>query len=165
MLQENIIKALNDQINKEFYSAYLYLAMAAQAEAMSLPGMGNWFRIQAQEELGHAMKIFRYVIEHGARVELEAVAKPPTTYESPLAMFEETLKHERTITQRIHSLVDQAIKAGDHATHSFLKWFVDEQVEEESNVATIVARLKMAQGPGALLFVDHQLGKRSAEAK
>ena len=161
MISKKMEKAINEQINKEIYSAYLYLAMAAQCENMGLKGFGNWFKVQYSEELTHAMKFFEYVNEQGGRVELSAIKQPPSEFKSPLAMFEQSYKHEQYVTQSIHGLVDLAIKEGDHATNSMLKWFVDEQVEEEANAQEIVTKMKMIGPSGSgILYLDGKLAKR-----
>jgi ferritin len=163
MISKKMEKALNEQINKEFYSAYLYLAMAAQCENLGLKGFGNWFKVQYTEELTHALKFFDYVSEQGGRVELASIKQPPVDFKSPLAMFEQSHKHEQYVTQSIHGLVDLAIKEGDHATHSMLTWFVDEQVEEEANALEIVTKLKMIGPSGSgVLYLDGKLAKRKA---
>lgn len=164
MISKKMEKALNQQINKEIYSAYLYLAMAAHSETIGLRGFANWFRIQFNEELAHAMKFFHYVNEQGSAVELDAIEKPQAKFKSPVALFEETLKHEQFVTKSIHGLVDLAIAEKDHATNSFLKWFVDEQVEEEANAQEILGLLKMAGGqPPGLMYIDRQLAARKAD--
>lgn len=161
MISKKMEKAINEQINKELYSAYLYLAMAAQAEQMGLGGFANWFEVQFHEEQEHALKFYKYVNEQGGRVELAAIKQPPLEFKSVLAMFEETLKHERFVTASINSLVDLAIKENDHATRSMLTWFVDEQVEEEANDMEILGKLKMVGGHGpGLLQIDGKLAKR-----
>lgn len=161
MIGKKMEKAINEQINKEFYSAYLYLAMAAQAQNMGLPGFANWFEVQFHEEQGHAMKFYKYVNEHGGRVELAAIKQPPVEFKSVLAMFEQTLKHEQFVTQSISGLVDLAIKENDHATQSMLKWFVDEQVEEEANDLEILGKLRLIGSSGSgLLYLDGKLAKR-----
>ena len=163
MISKKMEKAINEQINKEIYSAYLYLAMAAQCENMGFKGFGNWFKVQYQEELSHAMKFFDYINDQGGRVELAAIKQPPMTFKSPLAMFEQAYKHEQYVTQSIHGLVDLAVKEGDHATNSMLKWFVDEQVEEEAHASEIVTQMSMIGPSGAgLLYLDGKLGKREA---
>lgn len=164
MISKKMQAAINEQINKEFFSAYLYLAMAAQSDDMGLTGFGAWFSVQAQEEVQHAMKFYAYVNEQGGRVILDAIAKPQTEFSTPLELFEQTLEHERFITKSIYSLVDLAIEEKDHATNSFLKWYVDEQVEEEATAQDAVSKLKMI-GPdssGALLMMDREFGGRSA---
>lgn len=165
MIGKKLTTALNDQINKELYSAYLYLAMAAQAEEMNLSGFASWFRVQAGEEVEHAMKFFHYLTEQGARVVLDAIAKPPAEFKSAAQMFAETLEHEQKVTASIHALMDLAIKGNDYATQSFLKWFVDEQVEEEANASAIVAKLRMigADAGPALLMLDRELGQRKSD--
>ena len=163
MISKKMEKAINEQMNKEFYSAYLYLAMAAQCENLGLKGFGNWFRVQYTEELTHALKFFEYVNEQGCRVELAAIEKPPVEFKSPLAMFEQSYKHEQYVTQSIHGLVDLAVKEGDHATRSMLNWFVDEQVEEEANAQEIVIQMKMIGPNGSgILYLDGKLAKRKA---
>jgi ferritin len=163
MINKKMEKAINEQINKEFYSAYLYLAMAAQCENLGLKGFGNWFKVQYTEELSHALKFFDYVSEQGGRVELASIKQPPVEFKSPLAMFEQSYKHEQYVTQSIHGLVDLAIKEGDHATHSMLKWFVDEQVEEEANALENITKLKMIGPSGSgVLYLDGKLAKRKA---
>lgn len=166
MIGKKMEKALNEQVNKELYSAYLYLAMSAFSQSINLPGFANWFRLQANEEVAHAMKIFDYINEAGGTAVLEAIEKPPAKFKSPLALFEQSLEHEQFVTRSIHGLVDLAIQEKDHATNSFLKWFVDEQVEEEAHASEILAKLSMiGEGKGGgLLMIDHQLSKRSAEA-
>ena len=161
MISNKMEKAINEQINKEIYSAYLYLAMAAQCESMGFKGFASWFKVQYSEELAHAMKFFEYVNEVGGRVELAAIKQPPVNFKSPLAMFEQAYKHEQYVTQSIHGLVDLAIKEGDHAANSMLKWFVDEQVEEEAHASEIVSKMKMIGPSGSgLLYLDGKLGKR-----
>ncbi len=163
MIGKKMEKALNEQINKELYSAYLYLAMSAWAEEAGLAGFANWFRVQFGEETEHAMKFYHYLTEQGARVVLGAIEKPPADFKSPMAAFEQTLEHEQFVTASINGLMDLAIKESDHATASMLRWFVDEQVEEEANAQEIINQLKLAgPGGGALLQIDRGLGKRKA---
>lgn len=161
MISTKIEKALNDQLNAELYSAYLYLSMAAYFESAGLPGLANWMRVQAQEERTHAMKFFDYVNERGGRVILKSIAEPPAQWKSPLAVFEAVYKHEQLVTGRINDLVDLAIKGKDHATNAFLQWFVNEQVEEEKNADEIVRKLQqIANAPGAMFMLDSEMGKR-----
>ena len=163
MIGKKMQKSLNEQINKELYSAYLYLAMAVDAELKGFKGAGKWFRVQYQEETGHAMKFMGYLLDQGAAVELGAIARPPATFKSLLDMFEKTLKHEEGVTRSIHALVDQAIAAKDHATQILLQWYVTEQVEEEKNDNDVLIQLRMAgASTGTLLMIDKQLGKRGA---
>jgi len=160
-INETVEKALNEQINRELYSAYLYLAMAAYLDDLNLPGAAHWMRIQAQEEIGHAMKLYDYVVERRGRVVLEGIAKPPAEWRSITDVFESALKHEEEITSHIHNLVDLAQEEGDHATVSMLKWFVDEQVEEEDSVDTILQKLKYLGEDGrSLIILDRELAQR-----
>ena len=163
MLSSNMKKALNDQINAELYSAYLYLSMAAYFEDTNLPGMAGWMKAQAQEEVGHAMKFYGYVFDRDSKVELKAIDGPKTKWASPLAAFEDAYKHEQKVTGLIHKLVDLANKEKDHATRSFLNWFVDEQVEEEASTKMIAERLKVIgdSKPG-LFMLDRELGGRGS---
>ena len=161
MISKKMAEALNGQINAEFYSAYLYLSMEAYFESMNLPGFANWMRAQIQEEAMHAMKIYDFVNEHSGRVLLKSVAQPPTEWESPLAAFEAAYKHEQKVTGLINDLVNLAIEEKDHATNTFLQWFVNEQVEEESSVSQVVQKLKMIdKAPGGQFLIDRELGQR-----
>lgn len=162
MLTDRMQKALNEQIQAEFFSAYLYLSMAAYFEDLGLEGMANWMSIQFQEEQSHAMKFFRYIVERGSRVELAALEKPEQTWASPLAAFEAALAHERHISGRINELADLAGAEKDHATHNMLQWFIAEQVEEEASVDAIVNQLRLVgeQGPG-LFMIDRELKTRT----
>jgi ferritin len=154
-------KAITKQINNEIYSAYLYLAMSAEAGNKGLKGAGKWFHVQFQEELGHALKLHNYLLEQGVEVEYEAVAKPKVGFGSLLGMFEATLKHERFITRCINDLMDVAVAEKDYASQALLQWYVTEQVEEEANDNEIIGMLKMAgASTGTLLMIDKQLGKR-----
>jgi ferritin len=161
MLGEKTQKALNGQINAELYSSYLYLAMSAYFESVGLGGFSKWMQAQAQEELSHAMKFYHYVNERGGRVVLEAVEAPPSEWESPLAVFEATFRHEQKVTGLINDLVNLAMEEKDHATNSFLQWFVTEQVEEEATASEVVNKLKlMGDAPGGLFMLDRELGTR-----
>ena len=160
MIGDRMEKALNDQINAELYSSYLYLSMSAYFEDMNLGGFANWMRKQTKEELENAMKIYDYVVELGRRVELQAVQKPPKEWASPLATFEATYKHEQNVTGLINDLVDMAIADKDQATKNMLQWFVAEQVEEEASVDEIVKKLKLAGDDEKLFIIDRELAKR-----
>jgi ferritin len=163
MLKLNVSEAINRQINAELYSAYLYLSMAAGFESRSLTGMANWLKVQAQEELGHAMKFFGHVIERGGTVTLGAIEAPPVNWDSALVAFEDAYQHECHITGLIHKLVDLAGAEKDHALGVLLQWFVKEQVEEEVATLAIVERLRMVgDSKTGLLMIDHQLGHRKA---
>jgi len=157
--------ALNQQINAELNSAYIYLAMSAHFAEQSFDGFAHWMRKQAGEELGHAMKLFDYVLERGGHVELTAVAGPAKKFGTPLKIFETALAHEKKITAMIHALYDLARKKADYATENALNWFVTEQVEEEDNAGRAVERLGLAgDSTAALLMLDHQFGERSEES-
>jgi len=161
MIHPKIEKALNEQINAEMFSAYLYLAMVAYFQDKNLNGFANWMTVQNQEETFHAMKFFRYVSERGGRVTLDAIEKPQFEWESPLAAMEAAQKHEAYITGRINGLVDLAITEKDHATASFLGWFVDEQVEEEDSVNEVVQKLRLLGSDGGGLFMmDRDMATR-----
>lgn len=161
MISKRMEKVLNEQINAEFYSAYLYLSMEAYFESVNLPGFANWMRVQIQEESMHAMKIYDFVNERGGRVILKSVAEPQAEWESPLAAFEAAYKHEQFVTGRINSLVSLAIEEKDHAANAFLQWFVNEQVEEEKSADDIVQKLKLiADAPGGMYMIDQELGQR-----
>lgn len=161
MISKKMEAALNDQINAELYSAYLYLSMVAYFESANLCGFATWMRAQTQEEVMHAMKIYDFVNERGGRVLLGAVDAPPTEWDSPLAGFEAAYKHEQLVTGRINDLVNLAVEEKDHATNAFLQWFVNEQVEEEMSVDNVVQQLKMAENaPGAMFMIDRELGQR-----
>lgn len=161
MISKEMSKAINEQINKELYSAYLYMGMSGWAERNGLPGAGNWFFVQTQEELTHVQRFYQYLIRQGATVELEAIAKPGQKYKSALDLFEKALDHEKFVTASIYGLVDIAVKERDHATEVFLQWFVNEQVEEEENANRIIDQLKLA-GPagGGLFMIDRELAAR-----
>jgi ferritin len=164
MIGKKMQKAINGQINKELYSAYLYLAMSADAEVKGFKGTAHWFKVQYGEETAHAMKFMAYLLDQGAAVTLEAVQKPPATFASVLDMFEQTLKHEEVVTKAIHELADLAIAENDHASRILLDWYVTEQVEEEKNDNEVLAMLRLAgSSAGTLLMVDKQLGKRGKE--
>jgi ferritin len=162
MLKKSMLKALNEQINAEVYSSYLYLSMAGYCETRDLAGMGNWFKVQAQEELVHSVKFFNYIIDRDGLVSLTAIAGPPTTWESPLECFKNALEHEQGVTARINKLVDLATKEGDNTTVTFLQWFVNEQIEEEATVRKLIGQLKLMgeSGPG-LFMLDRELATRT----
>jgi len=164
MLTVSVQNAINEQIKNELYSSYLYLAMSAHFESQSLPGFASWTRMQANEEVEHAMKLFDYVNERGGRVVLEAIDKPPVDYGSPLEVFEMILTHEQKVTGLIHDLYGIAKIENDFATEVMLHWFIAEQVEEESNSGLMVDQLRMAEGhKAAVLHLDREAGKRTGE--
>ncbi len=154
--------ALNGQLNAEFFSSYLYLSMAAYFEESDLPGMSNWMRVQADEEHQHAMKFYQFLLDRDARIVLEAISKPASSWDSPLAAFEDALEHERGVSQSINNLVDLCLKSHDHATNNFLQWFVAEQVEEEATVRDLLRRVKLVGNDGRGLFlIDQELATRT----
>ncbi|MCB2192239.1 MAG: ferritin [Deltaproteobacteria bacterium] len=161
MLNEKMEAAINGQINAEIYSSYLYMSMATWFDAQSLPGMAHWMRVQAQEEWTHAIKFYNFVNERGGRVILSAIEGPETEWDNPLAVFQAVAEHEAKVTGLINGLMDLALELKDHASSSFLQWFVDEQVEEESSAADVVGQMKLAQdNPSALLMLDKELAAR-----
>ncbi|HUV74702.1 MAG TPA: ferritin [Anaerolineae bacterium] len=163
MLSKKLEEAINEQINKELYSGYLYLSMSAYCEAENLPGAANWIRIQAQEELGHAMRLFDHVNARGGRVVLDAIEMPPPVWKSPLGMFGEVLEHERKVTGLINRLYEVALSENDYATQIELQWFITEQVEEEESAGQVVEQLRrVGDQPMGLLMLDGQLGQRQA---
>jgi len=163
-ISKKMEKAINDQINAELYSAYLYLSMSAFCEDNNLPGAAYWFKLQTKEEVEHAIKFYNYVFERGGMVELEKIDKPEKTWKDIEDVFKNAYEHEQYVTKRIHDLVDLAIEEKDHATQSFLKWFVDEQVEEENSTSSIYEKIKMVKDfKGGLFMIDRELGQREEE--
>jgi len=153
MLKDKVQKALNDQVNAEMHSAYLYLSMSAYFQKIGLAGFANWMKVQYKEELSHALKIFDFIHERNGQVVLTPIDGVPTEFDGVIDVFEKTLEHEQKVTALIDKLVDTAVEASDHATQSFLKWFVDEQVEEEANVNELLDNLKLINGQGNGLFM------------
>lgn len=163
MISKKMEKALNEHLNFEILSTYSYAATAAYFDNQDLNGFANWMKVQVQEELAHSVKFYTFINDIGARVRLTAIAAPQQDFDSPLAAFEDALKHEQTVTKRIYKLLDLAREESDHATETFLQWFVNEQVEEEANVTLIIKRLKMVGGDGQGLFLmDRELATRTA---
>ena len=162
MIDKKLEKAFNDQINKELYSEYLYLAMKAKFAEMNLQGFVNWFDVQVQEEHAHGMGMYDYLIERGGSVELMAIDKPEVKGSTPLEIFEQVLEHEEYVTSRINALMDVAEEVRDRAGLSFLDWYLKEQVEEESNVGGVLATLKLiGDDKKALLLLDKDLATRT----
>jgi len=162
MISTGMQAALNTQVKYEIESAYLYLAMSAYCENINLPGMAAWLRVQWQEELAHAMKLFQYMNERDGRILLEAISKPPSDYDSPSAIFTQVLAHEKKVTAAINALYDVAIKEKDLPTQIELQWFVKEQVEEEKSAQDILNMIQIAGESGvSLLMLDRQLGQRA----
>ena len=161
MLNSKLQDAINEQIKNELYSSYLYLAMSAYAESINMPGIAHWMRAQAREEQEHALKFYRYVIEKGGRVLLQAIDEPPAEFAGPLDVFEQTLAHEQKVTGLINDLYALAIAEKDYATQITLQWFVTEQVEEEANATAIVEILKaIGDHSQGLIMLDRQLAAR-----
>lgn len=155
---------MNDQIKHELYSAYLYLSMSAYCESINMPGAAHWMRLQAQEEVAHAMKFFDFIIDRGGQVTLQAIDQPPTEFASLRDIFEKALAHEKHVTSLINSIYDVAVREQDYAAQALLQWFVTEQVEEEKSADDVVQTLKMVEGqPAGLFIVDRELGVRVLE--
>jgi ferritin len=162
MLSEKLYKAMNDQVKHEIYSAHIYLAMSAHFLDENLPGFANWMKTQYQEEMFHAFKIYDYIFERGNKVVLQTIDQPPTEFESTLAIFEETLAHEKKVTALIHNLYAIAVEEKDYAAQVFLQWFIEEQVEEEASAQEIVDTLKRAgESVNALFMLDRQFAART----
>jgi ferritin len=161
MIGKAMQDAINEQINKELYSSYLYLSMAAYFEDRNLPGFAKWMHLQEAEEREHAMKLYRFLGDRGGRVSLKGIAEPVGDWKSPLELFKQVAEHEAAVTASIHNLFELAQKEKDHAAEVMLHWFIDEQVEEEKNAAEIVSQLELVEARGtAVLMLDHRLGKR-----
>ena len=164
MISTTMQDTINEQINKELFSSYLYLSMAAYFEEKSLPGFAKWMHVQANEEHEHAMKFYQHLVDRGGRVLLKAIAAPATEWPSNLAVFQEAQAHEAKVTQSIYNMYEQALSEKDFPTQVLLQWFITEQVEEEKNASEIVKQLEMIDARAtAVLMLDHQLGKRSPE--
>lgn len=164
MLSNKMLKALNTHLNEELYSSYLYLSMAAYFEAKNLKGFANWMRIQSAEENMHGMKFFNYILQKGGKVTLTQINAPKVEWKNIPEVFADTLKHEQKITGLINKLVEAAITEKDYATHTFLQWFVTEQVEEEANVEEIIHKIEMiGDNKSGLYMLDNELGARAAE--
>jgi ferritin len=166
MLSKAVQDAMNEQIKNELYSAYIYLSMSAYYESLNLPGFAHWMRLQAQEEVEHAIKFFDHINDRGGRVELMAIDAPPIEFDSPLAAFKMAYEHEQKVTGMIHKLYKLAIQENDFPAQSMLQWFVDEQVEEEKSALEVVEQLEMVgEHKMGLFMVDRELGQRQPEAE
>lgn len=162
MISAKMENAINSQMNAELYSSYLYLSMSAWCESVSLKGFANWMRVQAQEELVHAMRFYSYLNERGAAVKLRGIEGPPTEWESPVAVFQSTYEHEQKVSGLINHLVDLAEEEKDRMTQTMLQWFVTEQIEEESSANEVLQQLKlMGEAKGGLFMIDRELGQRT----
>lgn len=161
MLSAAMQQKLNEQVKHEFYSSFVYYSMAAWLDGRELTGMGGWMRVQADEERQHALKIFEYVLDRGATVQLQAIPQPPVQFQAPLEIFEQALQHERAVTALINGCYGQAVDERDFASQQFLDWFVHEQIEEEKTAAHIVAQLALiGNDQPSLLLLDRELGSR-----
>ncbi len=161
MLSKSMEDALNEQVNAEFYSSYMYLSMSSYFDAIGLGGCARWMQSQAQEEWFHGSKIYAYIIERGGRVILKAISQPPSGWDSAQSCFEAVLQHEQKVTGLINDLVNLALDERDHATNIFLQWFVSEQVEEEATVGGVLDKLKLVGNDSSGLFsLDATLGER-----
>lgn len=161
MLSERIEKALNDQVNAELYSSYLYLSMASYFKKMNLNGFARWMEVQALEELTHAMKFYNFINERGEQTILQPIQGPPGSWNSPLSAFQDAYHHELKVSGLINNLVNLAIEDKDHATNNFLQWFVAEQVEEEASADAVVQKLKLIEGsPGNIFLLDQEMAQR-----
>jgi ferritin len=158
MISDQTARHINAQINRELYSAHFYLALSTRAEAENLKGTAAWFMAKHTEEMSHALKMVRYLMDQEAPVKLNSIEAPPADVQGAVPMFEATLAHEREVTAAINDLVDHALSEKDHATNIFLQWFVTEQIEEEATVNDIIGRLRLfgAEGQG-LLMIDNEL--------
>lgn len=163
LMKSKVVTAVNSQINAELESAYIYLGMSARMEDLSLPGLAQWLRVQWEEEIVHAMKFYDFLVQRGESVELGSLKKPAADFKKPLEAFEEVLKHEQYITDRIWKLNEIAVKEKDYALQSLLKWFIDEQVEEEDNARAAIDALRLVGDDGSGLFLfDREMGQRTA---
>lgn len=162
MLSDSVSKALSDQVNAEFYSSYLYLAMSACADKAGYKGISNWLYVQVQEEAAHAAHMYRFILERGGAVGFSDIKKPDkTAWETPAEMFNDVLAHEIKVTGLINAIATLALRENDHATYQFISWYVNEQVEEEANADTIVQKLKRAGDNAAMLYaLDAELSAR-----
>jgi len=161
MLSKTMEDALNRQINREFYSSYLYLSMSAYCETVTMKGFAQWLKVQAKEEHAHAMKIYEYVVARGGKVTLDTIEAPKGKWTTMGKVFEEVYSHEQKVTGMINTIVDLAIREKDHASFEMLQWFVKEQVEEEEQAGEILAQIKIVGDvPGHLFYLDHHLAKR-----
>lgn len=162
MITQKMEESLNRQLQKEMYSAYLYLGMSAWCSEHSFNGSANWFMLQYEEEMAHGMKVYHYLLDQGAHVRLESLKASKTDYKSLLDCFEQSLEHERKMTRSFNKLCDFAIQEKDHASYTFFQWFVNEQVEEEATVSDVISKLQLVGDGNGLFMVDQQLAERAA---
>jgi len=161
MIDKDLVKLLSDQVNAEFYSAYLYLSMSVCAERASLKGAANWLFVQAQEEMAHGVHMHQYILERGAAPSFDAIQPPPASFADLNDIFEKVLEHEQKVTERINTIATFAMQKNDHACYQFIMWYVSEQVEEESSVSDVLGKLQMIGGDKRLLLsLDNELAAR-----
>lgn len=164
MISKSMQNAINDQINKELYSSYLYLSMSAFFVHKNLPGFATWMSVQADEERGHGMRLYEHLLDRGGKIELKPIAGPESEWKTNLEVFKQVQEHEAAVTASINALYELALKEKDYPAQILLQWFITEQVEEEKNAAEIVQQLELIDAHGtAVLMLDHQLGKRGKE--
>lgn len=162
MASEKMLQLLNDQFNRELYSVNLYLSMASYCLSEDLDGFANFYRVQAQEETFHAMKQFDYIHQVEGKVTLQALPQPTSDFKDLIHLFEKTIAHEKEVSKAINTLVQQALSESDFATHTFLQWFITEQVEEESTMHTLLKKLRMiGDNQSALYLMNEELGRRT----
>jgi len=162
MISENLAKALNEQVNAELYSAYLYLSMSAAAESAAFKGAANWLYVQTREETAHAIHMYQYILDRGAYPTFAAIQPPDASFSGIGEIFEKVAAHEQTITQRINDIATLAMKENDHACYQFIMWYINEQVEEEANASEILSKVKMIGGDkGMLMGLDNELAART----
>jgi ferritin len=162
MIKEPVLKALNDQVNAEYFSAYLYLAMSAYADRAGFKGVANWLSVQAKEEMAHGTRIYRHVLERGASPSFTDIKAPQLSFGSVKDVFDRVLAHEQGVSERINKIASLARDEEDHATYNFIMWYVNEQVEEEASVEEIIARVNLTGNNAGLLYsIDAELGGRT----
>jgi|SRR5690554_823650 len=163
MIKDNVLKALNKQLNEELYSSYAYLAMSAHFSSLSLDGFAHWFKLQSQEEYGHAMKILQYILDRNGKVSLMKIDPPKEEWKTPQAVFKEAFDQEVFVSKSINEIVDLSLKEKDYATNNFMQWFVSEQVEEESTASKLLDRINLVgDNKNGLLLLDKELGMRAS---
>ena len=162
MLGKNLSKALSEQVNAEYYSAYLYLSMSACADQSGLKGIAHWLFVQAQEEMAHGTNMYQYILERGVKPSFAAIEAPPSDFSDVVKMFEMVLSHEQEVTRRINAIATMALQEHDHACYQFIMWYVNEQVEEESSASDVLGKMQMAgDDKGLLLTLDNELAART----
>ncbi len=161
MISDKMTAELNIQLNKEFYSAYLYLGMSTWCADVGYNGSAHWFMSQYEEERAHALKVYKYMLDQGGKIELLTIEQPEIKYDSLLQCFEDSLHHEQMMTESFNELCDLALNQKDHASYGFFQWFVEEQIEEEASVGEIIAKLKLVGDGNGIFMIDNQLASRS----